>query len=818
MRWLRAGLLVLFIPTAAWAQARGQVLSIGFNNHYRPDCWTPMLVQLTSQSEDSVDYMIQVVQEDLDRDKVSYTQMVTLGGNAEGKPATTENFWVYFKPRSTGGGLPDATDVSSNLNTLNHELKVFLCNKNGKQITTLPITSTILSADPHREMMETTRGRKLILLVTDGTDRPIIPDYGPMKGVLEDVEPVVLQPRDLPSDVRGYEAVDAIVWMNADANFLTSGTRAPSLEAIGQWVRQGGNLAVCQPSESFKIGPFKEILPVGGLLNGEWTIPMADRPGIDVLQRVIEGDDSARRLGSHKLPEMTGTFKVARVPALKDAKVDEWMEWNDNGVKSYTPWLARRGVGLGAVTWVAQDLGNPALTDKIRTGWRFVWDRVLGWNNADVPEDYQSGQNENEWSAPPGAVIDLGKPLIEFNMTKDAFALVMVAGGFLVIYLVIAALGLPLFLWSRKMAQLNWFYFAGSAMVATVLTMLLVKLVVRGPPKLRHNSFVRYAVGEPTGVVDSRLSLYVRQDGDEQIDLPNTSPHEVSDIAPFSMYPDFVKNDDILPAYLEYEIPVHESSDADSVSVTIPFRSTSKKLQLHWVGPIKDTILVPAGTPPLKLDTFSNGYIQGTLVNHTGVDLSDVYFLFKAPAGQVSDTTSVNENDVVLYVPSWPKDGVLKPQDLMVKTNFFVNPGNNFALGGKVPAFAYSSTSGVGWQRFWQMNAKSSQDLQYEEPLLTAFSRMVPWRHSTEFDRDEFVNHEVRMMDLSPAINAGRLVICAIAGDKDHTEQSPLPITLNVSGSPVTGDGITLMQFVLPLNRSDMYHVPSTQASAGENK
>ncbi len=111
MRFLLAGLLILAMPAAALAQATGQVLTVGFNNHYRPDCWTPMLVQLTSQSADSQAYQIQIVQEDLDRDRVTYTQLETLGGNVEGRPATTENYWVYFKPKPTDGGLPDATDL-----------------------------------------------------------------------------------------------------------------------------------------------------------------------------------------------------------------------------------------------------------------------------------------------------------------------------------------------------------------------------------------------------------------------------------------------------------------------------------------------------------------------------------------------------------------------------------------------------------------------------------------------------------------------------------------------------------------------------------
>ena len=79
---------------------------------------------------------------------MTYTQTVTLGGNVEGRPATTENFWVYFKPKPVDDGLPDATDMTTTLATLNSELKIFLCDKDGKQLSTLPLTSTIMNVDP----------------------------------------------------------------------------------------------------------------------------------------------------------------------------------------------------------------------------------------------------------------------------------------------------------------------------------------------------------------------------------------------------------------------------------------------------------------------------------------------------------------------------------------------------------------------------------------------------------------------------------------------------------------------------------------------
>ncbi len=54
------------------------------------------------------------------------------------------------------------------------------------------------------------------------------------------------------------------------------------------------------------------------------------------------------------------------------------IDWGNN-IK--TPWLVRRPYGCGETVWVAQDLGDPAITRSARTGWTYVWDKVFDWKN-----------------------------------------------------------------------------------------------------------------------------------------------------------------------------------------------------------------------------------------------------------------------------------------------------------------------------------------------------------------------------------------------------------------------------------------------------
>src|SRR5688500_5032991 len=97
MRSYLMGAFVLMLGAAlARGQASGEVESVGFNNFYRPDCWTPMVVRLKSETGRSGTYQLQVVQEDLDRDRVVYSRNITLTGNLEGQSQREERFWMYF--------------------------------------------------------------------------------------------------------------------------------------------------------------------------------------------------------------------------------------------------------------------------------------------------------------------------------------------------------------------------------------------------------------------------------------------------------------------------------------------------------------------------------------------------------------------------------------------------------------------------------------------------------------------------------------------------------------------------------------------------
>jgi len=258
MRVLLAGLLLLSFTAAAFAQdAEGEVESIGYGGAYRPNCWTPMMLRLRPRVGDTRTYKIAIVQEDLDRDRVLYTRPFTLNGNPQGG-RIEEHVWVYFMPQ------PRDLRIQGNAGEFTNLIRIFLCKEDGKQLLQIPIvpgTSLPRSLDDKMDpYFGPAKGTRLVLLVGSSTSQPLGTIYDRSIALTEDIEFYKIRPDELPGDVKGYGAVDAIVWMGSDPAEL----RAESLAAIQDYVRDGGKLVVTQGEnwQKFKESELAALLPV----------------------------------------------------------------------------------------------------------------------------------------------------------------------------------------------------------------------------------------------------------------------------------------------------------------------------------------------------------------------------------------------------------------------------------------------------------------------------------------------------------------------------------------------------------------------------
>jgi hypothetical protein len=772
-----------------------------------------MLIRVTSETDQPQTLQVKIIQNDLDRDRVVFTQPIDIGGSDERRGHSIERYWAYFRPQPTDRGLPDL-DRSA----LAKALVVNLVDPKDKLINALKITSTVQAIDT--PLSGTSRAARLVLCVSDSGDAPVYEEYDKALGRLTDVEMVTVSPEELPDDVIGYEAVDAIVWMDADANKLTQGTRGSVLRAVQQYVRQGGHLLVCQPAEPAHVAPFADLLPIlSADASGRFSVPMEDRGDLDVLARIthVSGALSNTVIAG-------GSYKVARAVPRPDALIEEWTDWpNDGKGPQHTPYLARVGYGSGVVSWVAQDLGSIAVRRGVLAGWVAIWNRMLDWKDQYVvPTNDTSVETlQQRWDA--GRAADAsGATLTGMDLTSKTAGYLLVAVIFFLVYWVVAGPGAFLYLVGKRRAHLSWFAFGILALAATGLTVVVVWLVRRLPTEIGHLTLERRGPDVPEEIF-SRFGLYIPRDGEQRIELADVLDRSASYVVPLGLNPDVLESTDLgFTVSEQYNVPVRKADSIDPVAIAVPFRSTLKKLEANWVGSPRDAgitgrpRLVPADNGP-----GGQHYIAGTLTNNTGYDLTNVFLAFRHPGSSSPDDASRTEDDWGIDVGTWTKGATLDLSILMDRTatsgGRVLNADNQPGHGK--PIYALIGRQ-AGWSERWEskltdMHDDLTADLPTTFHILSLYQRLTPLPNPSngngfQSDRVEVIRRSGRRFDVSPAMAAGRLVVLAMAADV------PTPLPLLVDGQPPDGTGQVLMQYVLALDRSAVDHLaaaaaPSTQ-------
>lgn len=866
MRPFLAGLFFLLACAGVtWGQARGEVRAIGFSGMYRPDCWTPMLVHLESTLSEPVEYQIQVQQEDLDKDIVVYTRNITLN------PQAKQDFWVYFIPKPTNGGL-----TGSGATQLGDLLRVYLYDKKGTtRITHIPLQQQGLSPRSLDSRIDpgaiNARSSRLVLCIVGelavlrGTT-----EYTGATGVMEDMNLLTLPVSALPDNVLGYQAIDAIIWLDEDPKVLGAGS-ASLMDVLQQYVRGGGHLVVCQPRQPSWLAAFAEMLPVQVYdAGGDWAIEVRGKPDLEPLPTLAQPrfllarEAMLRRAGAWKFVSgRRESWEFGKAKARPDALVTQWITWPPPPSPAtmpatapaigpttgpatmpatapappppeLTPFIARRAYGLGAVTWVAQNLGDPTLggdpsvKEGATAGWHHIWDAVLGLNAgtrnsmdlADLPPIVR-GEHPDAliYNSSNGEPVDVGSSLLK-GMEHGArgTALIALAIIFFIVYWALAGPGSYFFLSARKRKGLSWTAFAVIALIATAVTVGVVRLVLRGSPEAKHVTVVRMVptLDGPDGSprfhaeMHSRIGLYIPSDGAQEIAVTGTTAGEVAYVAPYPMNP-FQMKDAAFVDQARYTVDTGQFTSGKPVAVDIPYRSTLKKLQAHWTGTVQEGFVGSPRLVPIRIGAPgqpNGGTITGALTNRTGRPLRHVYLAFDYKGA-----------DRVLFLESWPKDAVID-----LETNYnqaktvkaretWRHLSNEKRLVGSMRE----------WSRFWYVDldhapesiAYYDDDKNYPRslPLLSFYERVGPdiglldrdWR------RYEIIRRGGRDLDMSPLLAAGQLVIIAQA-------DGPLPLPMQVNGDKLEGEGVTIYQAALPIDRTglDPPPPPATQPAKKE--
>ena len=815
-------LLILALAATASAQVTGSIDSVGLAGYVRPGAWTPLLVKLTPTGGASANYVLRVRQLDLDGDAVTFDRTIPVTGNAGGSAGRDQYFWTYFKPEPIGaGGTRGGLAGEQDLGRFNERLAVTVHRDAGGGVAGEEVARLAASNAPLNVDADPERGTRLVVFVGDRS--PPLGGYdgppGQVVGVLESLAPALVQARDLPDDVRGYDAADAVVLLGSavDYDALTSGGR---LDAIKAFVRRGGRLVICQPTDQFQ-----QALRLGDLM--PVTVASVEEAesaaGLRALalpreSATAEGRRSAAVRAWDTLP---GPVRLAVARSRDGTLTDATAALGDGRT---VPLLARMPYGTGGVTWLGTDPTDPALrpggsADGARAGpayqlpgWATLWAAVLGY--ADAPAVDPTKAQRAPYESLGYSTRDFGRSLLaDMNLSARTTGYVALAVIFFLGYWAAAGPGLHLFLVAKGKPQLSWFLFGAAAVVATALTLLVVRLVLRGPPEARHLTVARAVSPErieavasaPPAVAHARLGVYVPRDGPQVFDLPDAGP--TSTVTPYPLDPS--QFDEPPPVTgTAYAVSVVGPSASGPPPVAVPYRSTLKKLAVTRVGPLDGRV---SGKVTLRPGTA--GYVEGTLSNDTGRDLRNAYVAFRHPQAR-----GAAAGTFVIYQRRWDAGTTI---DL---TGLFALPVKEFPIlspaNGAVPGAATPRLRGTlenDWVPYWYRGLAVGgfgggmgsafgdyddfgADVRPAYPLLSFFGALPPMANAAQAQqptRADLLRRGARDWDASAALTAGAMVVVA-------ESPGPPPFPITVEGRPLTAEGTTVYQFVLPTSRSGL--------------
>lgn len=798
MRLIGVAVLLIFCSISI-GQVTGSIDTIGFDNTIRPDCWTPLVVTLNPTSEKTDFYQIRLKVDDMDRDSPVYTRTISLTGVPSGQ-SLQQKFRMYFIPPPTDGGVSDWNTPGA-LKDLQEKVHASINTTSGKWIADLPITTAVKNIDPITGTFEARRGTKLVLVISSGNSRPVYANPADqLAGVLEDVAFVQLQPGDLPERELGYQAVDAIVWLDADPSTLRAGGDE-KFRALRSWVAGGGKLIIGQPFDWQKILGLDDLLPVT-------DISIEQKADLSPLKDLSASTAAQQSLGINPDPfaGCKPPFRFARAKAKPGTMVDRWIDWSPT---DHSPYIVRQTYGSGCVSWVAQDLGDPSLNTG-KDGWANVWNHIFDWQNQPFADSEKlSDAVKNPWRE--GIPVDLGRSLLGgMDLSAKGLWLVSVAILFFMVYWFVAGPGAYLVLAARKATQSSWFIFGACALVATALTVLMVKLVLRGPPELKHFSVARVST-DGQADVRSHFGLYIPRDGDQELALHDADTQQDAALSPLPIHPDLLKKSPDQPGQ-QYIVPIVDQAAGQNVVMSVPYRSTLKKFEALWSGKLSGNV---QGSGKL----IESGWIDGTITNGTGYPLRNIYVAFKYETAERDNAANGNW---LLYIPSWDKGVSLNLKSIFNDGD--VDPNSNSSRAPSVP-FVSDDRPPVGhrvrgkierdWSTYWfahlarsvgPMNESyddSNSSVRASLPLLSFFDALPPSQNIREAggyrrnSRVDLLRRGGRSLDVTGALSGGSLVVLAEA-------DTPLPVPLTVDDAPVTGTGETFYQFVLPLDHSQI--------------
>lgn len=378
-----------------------------------------------------------------------------------------------------------------------------------------------------------------------------------------------LVPSTMPDAWPGLSVYDALVWTQGEP--VTLG--AERADTIRRWVRGGGHLVVVMPS----VG--------GAWLSGEVNNPLHDiMPLVRAERRADYPIGPIRPLLTVRADAVLPATVVAHTfePRSEAAAEDALVVLADPDGRAL---VVRRQVGLGQVTLVGIDLGDPALTRVGVPSAAAFWHRVLG-RRGDLTPWAARGQQVRE----PDRVVRHFDHSIDSAIAATGNPASGVLLGFVVFilyWLVAGPVGFAL-LKRAGYARHAWVAFVGVTGLFTAIAWGGAALLSPGSVRGAHLTIIDHVYGQDVQRTRTWMGLIVPRYGEATLRVGDDDARAlVATIAPWTS-PDPAVGLGSFPDNRGYRILAGRPD-----TMRFPVRSTMKEVVAQWVGPTVWTMPLP---------------------------------------------------------------------------------------------------------------------------------------------------------------------------------------------------------------------------------
>lgn len=629
-----------------------------------------------------------------------------------------------------------------------------------------------------------------------------------------------ITPAMIPDRVHGLRSLEAIVWTGSSAEEQPGKLQANQADAIREWVAGGGHLVVVIPLVGQTWidtpNPLSDLMPAVHLQRHEGVSLEPIRALLTPHQRATLPEKSI--LHTFTPDPAAGPFDA--IPIFK--------ETNDRII------VVRRLYGIGAVTLVGLDVTNITVRADA------FWNRVLGkrlWlpSRKEVDDALNASQlftfnRTDHWleRSIPGylnwaseAAVGLLVAVVVFG----AFWLIAGPVGFFVLK-------------QRNKTQHAWVAYAGAILAFTAISWSFASVLRQRSPEGKHVTILDHVYGQPCQRARVWANVFLPTYGTARVSVPKKAfeiggrPLQPNPAITAWEYSQVGAGSAEFPETRSY--PVNTASPD---SVEFPARSTTRQIQVDWVGSPRWSMPLPqstdtSGTPSLgdelkllheRVQGMDGRWtVTGTLTHDLPAALSSVLIIVNRGQHDVrplQNGTLWADAAIFSLANPWEPG---TPLDLREATT--PRPGDINAvradayLDSKLTPRSANTYGGFPTATSEKEDiAKAKSEIVTNLLRLSLYGMLQPPRPDQQNDNRCAVRRQsAHTMDVSRWFTQPCVIIIGFIEGADGKPGSECPVPIEVNGRDFPySNGLTCVRWVYPLKGAPPEYVELTQRDSG---